>query len=322
MERSFSIQILEAFGAASAALARARERLALFPEPGILLAHVRLAEQEALAWLEGESFFPDQLAVDYGYSPRAWRHWPFTFVRTFDRALPAAVMPNAAVVSRWLSPDDPDDPVFVNWRAQPLEASPERLGAWERRAASATALPPLLAAADLAASFARAAPLPHGNIVIGAMLAERYALQDERMSAGGLIAIGLKSTQVPWRALVRGHSHEELDEVSDEVRDTRCRLSWLNGVVTGCDTVVRLDQRLRLWLARLDEMCARRRKSSHLREVALLAGAGPSLTVTRAAQSLKLSRQATTRLVKEACDAQLLREITYGNAFRRYVIAI
>ena len=97
--------------------------------------------------------------------------------------------------------------------------------------------------------------------------------------------------------------------------------TWLEGLAVGAAAVVRLDQRLRLWLARLDTACADRRKSSHLRPLALLAGAGPSLTVARAAKSLGLSRQATTRLVAKACEQHLLREITHGNAFRRYAIA-
>ena len=85
MSGVFSETILEAFGAAREGLARAEERLVLFPEPAILIAHIRAAEQEALAWLEGESFIPDQLAMNYGYSPRAWRRWPFAFVQAFER---------------------------------------------------------------------------------------------------------------------------------------------------------------------------------------------------------------------------------------------
>lgn len=42
---------------------------------------------------------------------------------------------------------------------------------------------------------------------------------------------------------------------------------------------------------------------------------------TRAARDLRMSRQAATRLVAQACERHLLREITQGNAFRRYVIA-
>ena len=73
MSGHFSSVVLNAYGAAREGLARAEERLALFPEPAILIAHIRSAEQEALGWLEGESFIPEQLAMNYGYSPRAWR---------------------------------------------------------------------------------------------------------------------------------------------------------------------------------------------------------------------------------------------------------
>ena len=75
MSGHFSSVVLNAYGAAREGLARAEERLALFPEPAILIAHIRSAEQEALGWLEGESFIPEQLAMNYGYSPRAWRRW-------------------------------------------------------------------------------------------------------------------------------------------------------------------------------------------------------------------------------------------------------
>jgi hypothetical protein len=93
MSGIFSSVILNAHGAAREALARAEERLALFPEPAILIAHIRSAEQEALGWLEGESFIPEQLAMNYGYGPRAWRRWPFAFVKAFERKPPGAPFP-------------------------------------------------------------------------------------------------------------------------------------------------------------------------------------------------------------------------------------
>ena len=93
MNISLPKPLIESYAAAQADFARAAERLALFPEPGVLLAHVRAAERDALAWLEGEVLIPDQLAVDYGYSPRAWRRWPFAFIRVFDRPLPLCRLP-------------------------------------------------------------------------------------------------------------------------------------------------------------------------------------------------------------------------------------
>lgn len=100
MSGHFSSVVLNAYGAAREGLARAEERLALFPEPAILIAHIRSAEQEALGWLEGESFIPEQLAMNYGYSPRAWRRWPFAFVQAFERKPPWSAIPTADAVGR------------------------------------------------------------------------------------------------------------------------------------------------------------------------------------------------------------------------------
>lgn len=320
MASVFSKTILEAFGAAREGLARAEERLALFPEPRVLIAHIRAAEQEALAWLEGEGFIPDQLAMNYGYSPRAWRRWPYAFVQAFERVPRWRAIPTADAVRTWLKADAAP---IAGWPSPPpLEIADTRLEGWARQAARLSALPRLIASADLAASFARAAPLPRGSPVIGAMLADRFAIATSKLSGGGIAVMGLHQNRSPWRALITGATDADLDELSERSRDERCRIAWLEGLAVGAATVVRLDQRLRLWLARLDTACASRRKSSHLRPLALLAGAGPSLTVARAAKALGLSRQATTRLIAEACKAHLLREITQGNAFRRYVIAV
>jgi len=321
MQSSFSGELFEAFGAASAALAQAEERLALFPEPELLRTQIRMAEQEALAWLEGEPFILEQLAVDYGYSPRAWRRWPFVFVRVFDRPLPARSLPTARTVLDWLNPAEPAPSPALALTFAPILANDDRLALWERQVTRLAPLPRLVAGADMAASFARLSPLPHGNAVVGAMIAERHCLQNSRASAGGIAAIGLKARRTPWRALVRGDVEDDFDALSKAPRDARCRLAWLQGLTAGALAIIELDKRTRLWLRHLDTVCAARRKSSHLRALALFAGSGPSLTVARAAAHLRLSRQATTRLVAEACKTHLLREVTHGNAFRRYVIA-
>jgi pimeloyl-ACP methyl ester carboxylesterase len=111
--------------------------------------------------------------------------------------------------------------------------------------------------------------------VIGAMLADRCALAKGKLSAGGIAAIGLNHNRSPWRALLTGATDDDLDELTTHARDERCRLAWLEALGAGGTAVVRLDQRLRLWLAKLEVACATRRKSSHLRALALLAGAGP-----------------------------------------------
>ena len=157
MSGHFSSVVLNAYGAAREGLARAEERLALFPEPAILIAHIRSAEQEALGWLEGESFIPEQLAMNYGYSPRAWRRWPFAFVQAFERKPPSSAIPTADAIRAWLKTDGP---AIEGWPTPaPLEIADTRLEGWARQAARLSALPRLIASADLAASFARAAHL-------------------------------------------------------------------------------------------------------------------------------------------------------------------
>lgn len=328
MSSNGSKTLISTYGDARAALAAAQERMALFPEPDVLVARIRFAEQDALAWLEGEDFMPDQLATDYGFSRRAWRQWPFLFVRAFDRPLPPpssfsgqqSLSPGAASILQWLAGADRS---FTGAPAdQALGLSPDRLMAWERRTRASSALPSLICAADLAAEFIRSAPLVAGNPVIGVMLAERHALGDSALSAGGIAAIGMKQRQTPWLRLCAGAADEDEDDLSQSASVDRCRVAWLDAMAAGATAIVRLDKRLRMWLAGLDAACAGTRKTSHLRKVVLLAARGPSLTVTRAAEELGLSRQAVTQIIAQACERHLLREITHGNAFRRYVPAL
>lgn len=246
-------------------------------------------------------------------------NWPFLFVRAFDRPFPHDHLPTAASVTNWLA--GPDRTQSGTPADQSLALSPERLSAWERRTRQLAPLPRLIAGADLAASFVRSAPLLAGNPVIGVMLAERYCLPGEMLSAGGLIAIGMKQRQTLWLSLATGSSEDEEDDLSEGAQIERCRIAWLQALAAGAVAVVNLDKRLRFWLANLDAASATIRKTSHLRKVALLAARGPSLTATRAAQELGLSRQGATQLLAQACERNLLREITHGNAFRRFVPA-
>ena len=263
----FSAEMVTAYGETSAALARGRERMSRFPEPGVLSGRVILAQQEALAWLEGESFIPDQLALDYGTSPRAWRRWPFTFVRVFDRKIPGRGRMTSANIFAWInrrartkepSPAPADEPIALD---------PDRLQRFIRLIGETAPLPDLIAGADLAAGFTRISPLPHGNIVIGTMFAEQLGIGVGGLSAGGIAAIGLKSRQTPWTALLRGGADQEADDLSEAGDTARLRLAWLAALQAGAIHVVALSDHAHFWLIRLNELCAQGRKTSHMRDV-------------------------------------------------------
>ena len=320
MVAKFSDSILNAYGATCSAVARAEERHALCLRPEILIARLRAHELEALGNLEGELVLPDLLALEYGHSPRGWQRWPYAFAQVFARPLPAHAAPTTHVVLDWLEGEAAPDATITTRR--PLAPDADRIDAWLRSAPLSSDIPRLLAGADLAAGWARAAPLTHGNVVIGVMLGERFSLAGNKLTAGGMAAIGLMQKQIGWISLATGKADDEFDEPDVVGRTERCRLAWLEALTAGALAVVGMDQRLRIWLAKLDDACLLKRRSSHLRVLAEFAAAQSSVTAGMTAARLQLSRQGATALIEQASDAHLLREVTHGNAFRRYVATI
>lgn len=318
----FPVEFLTVLTEAASALARAEERLAHFPERDVLIARIRIEEREALAWLEGEPFHLDHLTRDYGTSPRAWRRWPFTFVRVFDRPLASHTLPDAARIERWLNGGCRPDGPFPGPADQPLELYPQRLERFLRGIDGIAPLPRLVGAGHIAAEFAFTSPLPYANTVIGAMLAERYALPASPLTGGGIAAIGLYREQIPWRSRVAFNQAEFEENLCGATRDSGIQLAWLRALQAGAEHTLALAGALKPWLARLDEVCQTVRRTSHLRALCLLAAGSPSLTATSAAQALSISRQAMTDLIARACDAGLLREVTEQGSFRRFLIEI
>ena len=320
MSSQFPENPLEAYGAATAALARADERVAMCANPRALLARLRRSEQQALALLEGEDILHDQLALEYGASPRAWRRWPHAFVQVYARPLPAGRQPSADVVRRWLHHRAArTGPAPERTR---IEIYEDRLNAWERRCAAAHAQPPLHAAADFAGTFARIAPLSRGNAVIAVMLGDRCTAPAQRFSAGGIAALGLQRRQIAWAGLSADRDDDEADDLSPAGLAARRRHAWLAALAAGGDAVVALARAVEHWSLVVEEACATRRSSSRLRRVAELAAEYPSLTPSRLAPMLGMTRQGATLLLEEARKCRIVHEITHGNAFRRYSAAI
>lgn len=320
MPSNFPENLLEAYGAASASLARADERMTLCANRPALLARLRMLERDALGQLEGENILPENLAAEYGYSPRAWKRWPHAFVQVFDKAIAGRAQPGAGAIRRWLS--EPRSSTSLPATRVPVEIHADRLKAWEQRCASARRQATLLAAADLAAEFALAAPLTRGNFVIATMLADRCVTASSGLSAGGIAAIGIMRRQIPWARLLNGRADEDADDLSPAGQRAQLRLAWLEALSEGGRAVIDLAQRLTLWQQQLDDACAGKRRTSHLRGLAELAIEHPPLTASRTAKMLGISRQGATQLLEEARAHHILREVTQGNAFRRYTVAI
>ena len=185
---------------------------------------------------------------------------------------------------------------------------------------AASGLAPLLVAADLAASFGQLAPLSRGSVVIGAMLGDCLVAPARRISGGGIAAIGIMMGRIPWVGLLA--SAGEDDDYSERAVLWRRRLAWLAALVAGGNAVAELARRVDRWSSLVDQVCSARRKSSRLRSAADLVAGHSSLTASRLAGIMAVSRQGATLLLEEARKAGVVREVTHGNAFRRYVAAI
>jgi AraC-like DNA-binding protein len=304
---------------ASGVLGQAQARFEITPNQAILRARIRAAELDALCSIEGGEMLPSQLAANYGSAARAWRHWPYHFVRVFETPLPGRYAPTVDTLSAWLNHSGrPAPPALA---AIPVAISENRAKSFIYRAQINARLPRLLAGGLIAADFARSSPLLHANVPIGLILGDSWSV-NHTLSAGGLAAIGIQTEYIAWKAIIQGQVDDDLDDTSISARDTRIMSAWLDAVTAGAQQVIRLDKGLRLWFARLDELSAEPRQSLAFRKVALFVAARPSATIAEAAQRFKLSRQTATRLFNVATKHAMFRELTNGKSFRRFTAAI
>jgi len=318
---SFSENVLIAFGAAQAAVARARERVLLCPKPAILKAQYRFLQQEALGYVEGELVSPGDLAMDYGYSPHSYRQWPYAFVQAFDTPPSSRQFPTSASVLQWLQNLGNTDRASEIIRRS-INFNESKIQVWAKVAAQAHAMPAAIAGADLAATWLTVGPLLHGNLPIGIMFGDYYSMGEAGFSAGGTVAIGLMERKQSWAKIAAGSIDDDYDDLSSRAKLERCRVTWLEAMAGGALALVRLDTRLRLWERRLIDTMQTKRSTSHLGKLVEYAALRPSCGGTLAARDLSLSRQGAADLLDEAVASGLLREVTKGGSFRRYQAAI
>jgi hypothetical protein len=319
MLRSINPALASKLELASGVLGKAQARFEITPNQAILRARIRAAELDALCSIEGGEMPPSQLAANYGSAARAWRLWPYHFVRVFDTPLPGRYAPTIDTLNAWLNhADRPPPPALA---ASPVTVYENRAKSFAYHALQYARLPRLLAGGLIAADFARTSPLLDANVPIGLILGDCWSVNHD-LSAGGLAAIGIQSEYIAWKAIIHGKIDDDLDETSIAARDSRVMSAWLDAITTGAEQVIRLDLGFRLWLGRLEELSARPRQSLAFHKVALFVAARPSASIAEAAKHFKLSRQTATRLFTIATDHAIFREISLGKSYRRFTIAV
>lgn len=301
MEHWYPTQTLLACSETQSAIARAGERFTLTRHPSILRSRLRTLQLEALGVIEGVAVLPDSLATRYGYEDDVVRLWPFTFARLTGHGPTLDKVPDPGGIAAWLKEAEIALPDLAGWHEAVVADWPD------------TQTVRLLLSADMAFEW----QLRFADVsVAGIMLADLFAHDGAPFSFGGIAAIGFLNAGTRWKRLVQG----ALDEGS--AAKEVCRLQWLKALRDGAEEVVVMEETIARWHERLTDSTSDRRRSSQLRELCELIAARPSTSVAQAAELLGLSRQSSARLIAEAEELSLIREMTHGKYQRRYCALI
>lgn len=350
--RSVQVDTAIALAKATAATAVLDDRMARSPVRDLVRSRSRVMQAEALAWVEGDLVDADDMALRYGPLRRGLHRWPMQFTRVFGKEWPAGRPPSVDALMEWLGITHGASegaitvvcgPSGEGWLTQrPVEDIVERLETWQRRVAHATSLPRLLAGAEVALAWRDVAPLARGNLVVGMVAGDRWSFPRSALSAGGLVAIGMRASHVRWANVRAGGADiddaEEEDHAEDGVwsgvdddegrtgvafgspmrgTDRAWRL-WLSAISSAARELSDLEGRLGHYARRVDDACGNQRADSRLREALLLAAANPAVTTRLIVDRLKVSKQTAHALVAKGEAAHLLRETTNGASYRRW----
>jgi hypothetical protein len=303
----FSSRTMETYADAMSALARADERISLSPHRDILVARLRILENEALECL------------DPALSP-ARRQWSADLAQLLTDKL-AQAGPSPAEAADPLE----DAELMECWHRAgqalplPTQLAEAKLRRWWQSSLTVRSGPQLLAGADLALEWERLAPLASGNIVTAIMIGDRYVTGNSPLFGGGLTALGMRQLHVAAPRLLKPPRHR-LE--ADEGWADAARLVWLRAITAGANVVIELDCRLRELLTLVEGAHPVGRRPSHLRELVELAIRRPFTTVNLASSRLGIARATAHKLICAALSAQVIREISSERGSRRFVAAL
>ena len=321
----FSRRTLDALLAAGESMGRALECFEGSRHQDLLVKRLRQSEAIALGAIEGERLNLNSLALDYGLSDAAVRRWPYEFGRVFAKRMPDGQPPAPADLLAWLNETDlgPEGTTIPGYVLRlPTEWIEKRAERWQGLSSYSSGYPRLVKSADWAALWMQLSPLTRGNEVISVMIGDNALFPRSRMSAGGLVAIGLAHASSTWRAASFMPIADDFEDWAsarqkEEIVD-RARRVWFEAVSAGCQAVITTNNGLRKWIDLLDYVCVEERKPGRFRELMLKVAKAPALSAQELGRSAGITRQAAYAALQKGRRKALLREVTGGNSFQRF----
>jgi hypothetical protein len=302
--------LLSLYADAQSILTRIEERRRLSPVRRAWKTRCRIAERQALAWLDSMAIDPNAFMVDgrghvigNDFDLTHWRRAVGT-----ELSLDALRTDGAALLA-WLGVDDLPMSATANpWAVTILSLDDirQRVNAWQREVADMPPSPPLLHAARLSLSWRKASPIGRGDAVASFLIGDRFGPGRWDCSYGGLVARGFQKGGAAWK-------------LADQPQFDRL---WLQAIASGGRDHLDQEVRLRAYAARAADHIASRRRPGRLKEVILMAMSRPFITSRLVADHLSLSSAGAIKLLGIAIDLGLLVERSGQSSYRSYAIPV
>ncbi|WP_420145872.1 hypothetical protein [Sphingobium sp.] len=303
-----SSEPMSLYADALAALARIAERQQLSPVRRPWKVRRFLAERLALAWIDDTALDSDAFRVD-GRGTISGGAFDLTH---WHRAVGApitleALMNDAPAVLDWLGVED-GPASGIDWHTRSLRRSDilPRVADWQSQAKNLSSPPPLLYGARLAMMWRSRTPIGKGDAVAGFLIGDRHGPGRLSCSFGGLAALGMQLNGDAWK-------------IADQAGFDRM---WLRAIVTGAQSHLDLELRLRNYATRASAVIAARRRTGRLPDVITMAMANPYVTSRQIADRLGLTSAGAIKLLAIATEAGLLIERSGQGSYRNYAIPL
>ena len=283
-------------------LERLEDRLSFGPVRRSLAARIKLAEIEALTWVDDASLSEDDFRIDQrgriGFSEFSLLRWQSALSEEISLK---ELEHDPHAILRWLGVSD-KRPVTV----RSVNDLSEAISAWIDHCRRLPPSPPLLRSAQIAKLWRDFSPLAQGDRLASILIGDRWGPGRWKGSTGGLIALGLKIEQAPWRR-AEGSDLENI---------------WLQAIIAGARHHLDLEAALRAYAGRVAHQLAGRKRCDTLKRLLHLAMSRPSITSGIVAKSLKITSAGAIKLLGTAEQLGLLIERSGQASYRSYMVPV
>lgn len=304
MDGSDADTSMEQYARAHGLLDRLEERLALSPVRRPLIARIKLAELEALSWTDDLPFGDGDIQIDrrgrIGFSEFNLMHWRSALSGEISLK---ELKENPEAVVRWLG-GELDPSLLMHGRS--IGDLCAAISVWMDHCRALPPSPPLLRSAQISKLWRDFSPMAQGDRLASLLIGDRWGPGRWNGTTGGLIALGLRVGQAPWR----------------QAQGSALNAIWLQAICAGVHHHLDLETALRAYAVRVTHQLADRKRAESLKRLLLLAMSRPHISSGLVAQALRITSAGAIKLLGTAEQLGLLIERSGQASYRSYMVPV